>query len=325
MFKARELRLKRDIKQHSKFRHLPRKKILVAGSSGLIGTQLVAFLDTGGHDVWRLVRRPVKDGSKELSWKPDKGILNSDDIEGFDVIIHLGGAGIGDKRWNKKRKALIINSRKDSTTLLSDTMSKLENKPEAFIVASAIGYYGNRGDEKLTEESKSGEGFLTDTVIQWESYANSARDAGIRVINTRNGIVLSATGGALGRMILPWKMGGGGPLAGGKQWMSWISLDDEIYAINHLMMNEDCEGAYNLTAPNPCMQKIFSKTLGRVLRRPAFAPIPGFAMKILFGELAGPLLIEGQRVLPRKLEKSGYEFLHKDLESALRDSLGIWR
>ena len=325
MFKARELRLKRDIKQHSKFRHLPRKKILVAGSSGLIGTQLVAFLDTGGHDVWRLVRRPVKDGSKELSWKPDKGILNSDDIEGFDVIIHLGGAGIGDKRWNKKRKALIINSRKDSTTLLSDTMSKLENKPEAFIVASAIGYYGNRGDEKLTEESKPGEGFLTDTVIQWESYANSARDAGIRVINTRNGIVLSATGGALGRMILPWKMGGGGPLAGGKQWMSWISLDDEIYAINHLMMNEDCEGAYNLTAPNPCMQKIFSKTLGRVLRRPAFAPIPGFAMKILFGELAGPLLIEGQRVLPRKLEKSGYEFLHKDLESALRDSLGIWR
>ena len=220
---------------------------------------------------------------------------------------------------------MIINSRKDSTTLLSDTMSKLENKPEAFIVASAIGYYGDRGDEKLTEESKPGEGFLTDTVIQWESYANSARDAGIRVINTRNGIVLSATGGALGRMILPWKMGGGGPLAGGKQWMSWISLDDEIYAINHLMMNEECEGAYNLTAPNPCMQKVFSKTLGRVLRRPAFAPIPGFAMKILFGELAGPLLIEGQRVLPSKLENSGYEFLHKELESALRDSPGIWR
>jgi uncharacterized protein (TIGR01777 family) len=325
MFRARELRLQRDMKEHSKFSHEERKKILVAGSSGLIGTQLVAFLDTGGHDVWRLVRRPVKEGTKELFWKPDEGILNPSDIEGFDVIIHLGGAGIGDKRWSKKRKALIIDSRRDSTLLLSDTMSKLDKKPEAFIVASAIGYYGNRGDEELTEDSSPGSGFLTDTVIQWESYADSAKESGIRVVNTRNGIVLSAAGGALGRMLLPWKMGGGGPLAGGKQWMSWISLDDEIYAIHHLMMNRDCVGAYNLTAPNPCKQKVFSKTLGRVLRRPAFAPIPGISMKILFGELAGPLLIEGQRVLPSRLQRSGYEFLHKDLESALRDSLGIWR
>jgi uncharacterized protein (TIGR01777 family) len=325
MFKARELRLQRDMREHSKFSTIPKKKILIAGSSGLIGTQLVAFLDTGGHDVWRLVRRPVKEGSKELSWEPDKGILNSSDIEGFDVVIHLGGAGIGDKRWSKKRKALIVDSRRESTTLLSDTMSKLENKPEVFIVASAIGYYGNRGDEELTEESPPGEGFLTDTVIDWESYADSAKEAGIRVVNTRNGIVLSATGGALGRMLLPWKMGGGGPLAGGKQWMSWISLDDEIYAIHHLMMNNNCEGAYNLTAPNPCMQKVFSKTLGKVLRRPAIAPIPGISMKILFGELAQSLLIEGQRVLPNRLEKSGYEFVHKDIESALRDSLGKWR
>ena len=241
------------------------------------------------------------------------------------MIIHLGGAGIGDKRWNNKRKKLIIDSRKHSTTLLSDTMSKLEKKPEAFIVASAIGYYGNRDDEELTEDSPPGDGFLTETVIQWESYADSARDAGIRVVNTRNGIVLSAAGGALERMLLPWKMGGGGPLAGGKQWMSWISLDDEIYAIHHLMMNLDCEGAFNLTAPEPVRQKTFSKTLGKVLRRPAFAPIPGFAMKILFGELAGPLLIEGQKVMPKRIQDTGYEFLHKDLESALRDSLGIWR
>ena len=325
MFKARELRLQRDMNEHKKYVNEARKRILVAGSSGLIGTQLVAFLDTGGHDVWRLVRRPAKEGAKELTWKPDKGILNPEDIEGFDVIIHLGGAGIGDKRWSKKRKALIIDSRKDSTTLLSDTMSKLKKKPEAFIVASAVGYYGNRGDEELTENSEPGEGFLTDTVIQWESYADSAREAGIRVINTRNGIVLAATGGALGRMLLPWKMGGGGPLAGGKQWMSWISLDDEIYAIHHLMMNRDCEGAYNLTAPNPCMQKVFSKTLGKVLRRPAIAPIPGISMKILFGELAKHLLIDGQRVLPHRLEESGYEFIHKNLEDALRDSLGKWR
>ena len=325
MFKARELRLQRDMKEHARFSQIKRKKILVAGSSGLIGTQLVAFLDTGGHDVWRLVRRPSKKGFKELSWNPDEGVIDSSEIEGFDVVIHLGGENIGDKRWSKKRKAAIVGSRRDSTTLLSDTISNLSQKPEAFLVASAIGFYGNRGDEVLTEESTQGEGFLSETVIQWESYADSAREAGIRVINTRHGIVLSAAGGALGRMLLPWKLGGGGPLAGGKQWMSWISLDDDIYAIHHLIMNGECEGAYNLTAPEPVRQKVFSKTLGKVLRRPAFAPIPGFSMKILFGELAGPLLIEGQRVLPSRLQQSGYEFLHKDLESALRDSLGIWR
>ena len=325
MFKARELRLQRDMKEHSRFAHEGRKRILVAGSSGLIGTQLVAFLDTGGHDVWRLVRRPVKEGAKELSWAPDKGVLESSDLEGFDVVIHLGGAGIGDKRWSKKRKQLIVDSRRESTMLLSETLSKLDKKPESFIVASAIGYYGNRGDEDLDETSSPGSGFLTDTVIDWESFTDPARDAGIRVINLRNGIVLSATGGALGRMLLPWKMGGGGPLAGGKQWMSWISLDDEVYAIHHLMMTSSCSGAYNMTAPEPVTQRVFSKTLGSVLRRPAIAPIPGFTMKILFGELAGPLLIEGQKVRPKRLQDSGYEFLHKDLESALRDSLGIWR
>ena len=325
MFNAREFRLVRDMENHNKFNHLKRKKILVAGSSGLIGTQLVAFLDTGNHDVWKLVRREADSNKKEISWNPSEGKINSNELEGFDIIIHLGGVGIGDKRWSKKRKALIIDSRKDSTILLSDTISQLENKPEAFIVASAIGYYGNRGDEELTEESQPGKGFLTDTVIQWESYADSARNAGIRVVNTRNGIVLSATGGALGRMLLPWKLGGGGPLAGGKQWMSWISLDDEIYAIHHLMMNNQCEGAYNLTAPNPSRQKTFSKTLGKVLRRPAIAPIPGFTMRILFGELAKPLLIEGQRVLPKRLKESGYEFTHNTLEEALRDSLGKWR
>ena len=296
MFKARELRLQRDMKEHSRFAHEGRKRILVAGSSGLIGTQLVAFLDTGGHDVWRLVRRPVKEGAKELSWAPDKGVLESSDLEGFDVVIHLGGAGIGDKRWSKKRKQLIVDSRRESTMLLSETLSKLDKKPESFIVASAIGYYGNRGDEDLDETSSPGSGFLTDTVIDWESFTDPARDAGIRVINLRNGIVLSATGGALGRMLLPWKMGGGGPLAGGKQWMSWISLDDEVYAIHHLMMTSSCSGAYNMTAPEPVTQRVFSKTLGSVLRRPAIAPIPGFTMKILFGELAGPLLIEGQKL-----------------------------
>ena len=304
---------------------MPRKRILIAGSSGLIGTQLVAFFDTGGHDVWRLVRRPVKDGQKEIEWNPMTGELNSESIEGFDIVIHLGGEGIGDKRWSTKRKQQIVDSRRKSTILLSDTLSRLKSKPDVLIVASAIGYYGSRGDEELTEDSQPGEGFLTDTVISWESYAESAKKAGIRVVNTRNGIVLSGAGGALGRMLLPWKMGGGGPIAGGKQWMSWISMDDEIYAIHHLAMNENSEGVYNMTAPTPSRQKSFAKILGKVLRRPAIAPIPKFSMRLLFGELADPLLIEGQRVLPNRLLESGYSFIHTDLESALRDSLGIWK
>ena len=325
MFKAREERLIRDMERHAQFSNLAKKKILIAGSSGLIGTQLSAFLDTGGHEVWKLVRRKAKTSENEIQWEPDEGVINKSSIEGFDIIIHLGGAGIGDKRWTKKRKQKIVSSRKNSTTLLSDTISSLEKKPEVFMVASAIGYYGNRGDEKLTEESSPGAGFLSDTTQDWESYSDSARKAGIRVINIRTGIVLSAVGGALGRMLLPWKLGGGGKIGNGKQWMSWISIDDQVYAMHHLMMSENTSGAYNLTAPEPAQQKVFAKTLGRVLRRPAFAPIPKISMRILFGELAGPLLFEGQHVLPKRLEDSGYQFLHNDLESALRDTLGIWK
>ena len=325
MFKSREIRLQRDIKIHSQYYHIPRKRVLIAGSSGLIGTQLVAFFDTGGHDVWRLVRRPIKEGHKEIQWNPETGELDGDSIEGFDIVIHLGGEGIGDKRWSIKRKKQIVDSRRLSTTLLSDTLSRLKSKPDVLIVASAIGFYGSRDDEELTEESKQGEGFLTDTVISWESFADSAKEAGIRVVNTRNGIVLSGAGGALGRMLLPWKIGGGGPIGGGKQWMSWISMDDEIYAIHHLAMNPNSEGIYNMTSPNPSRQKSFAKILGKVLRRPAIAPIPKFSMRLLFGELADPLLIEGQRVIPKRLLESGYSFVHTDLESALRDSLGIWK
>ncbi len=324
MFISRELRLIRDLKQHSHFNSKRRKKILIAGSSGMIGTQLCAFLDTGGHDVWRLVRREIDSESNEIFWDPENNLINAEEIEGFDAIIHLGGAGIGDKRWTKKRKNLIQDSRKLSTLLLSKTISELKQKPEVFLVASAIGFYGNRGDEELTEKSSPGSGFLTETTLNWESYTEAAKNSGIRVINIRTGIVLSATGGALKRMLLPWKVGAGGSIGGGKQWMSWISLDDHIYAINHLIMNEKCNGVFNLTSPNPVRQKTFSKTLGKVLRRPAFAPIPKFPMKILFGELANPLLFEGQKVIPEKILDSGFTFTHESLENALRDCLGRW-
>ena len=327
MFKAREFRLKRDLDNHAKFLDMPRKKIFVVGSSGLIGTQLVAFLDTGNHEVWRLVRRVADSNKNEISWNPDKGEINAKELEGFDVVIHLGGVGIGDKRWSKKRKAAIRDSRVNSTELLSKTLASLENKPDLFMMASAIGYYGNRGDEELDESSTSGEDgyFLTDVCKAWENSANPAKNAGIRTVHMRTGIVISAVGGALGKMLLPAKMGGGGPIGSGKQWMSWISMDDQIYSMYHLMMSEGVSGEYNLTAPNPVRQKQFAKDLGRVLRRPAFAPLPGFMMKIMFGEMGARLTLDSQRVLPKNLQESGYEFIHTDLQSALSDSLGKWR
>jgi len=324
MFTSREISLIRDIKRHQSFSHLPRKKILISGASGLIGSQLMPFLDTGGHEIIQLVRRkPTNDC--ERFWDPQKEDLDPSLFDGIDAVIHLGGVGIGDKRWSKKRKAAILDSRRDSVTLLAKTMASLVNKPEVFIVASAIGIYGNRGDENIDENSGNGEGFLTDTALIWESSADAARAAGIRTIHLRSGIVLTPQGGALGRMLFPFKMGAGGPIGSGKQWMSWISMDDHIAAVQHLMMTSECEGAYNLTAPNPVRQKMFAKTLGRVLRRPSFAPLPGFILRILFGELARPLLLEGQKVHPTRLIDAGFEFEHLNLEDALRDALGKWK
>ena len=326
MFKARANRLTRDMARHKEFEHLDRKKILIAGSSGLIGRQLVAFLDTGGHDIWRLVRRTPTEGANEIQWDPSSGTIDAASIEGFDAVIHLGGAGIGDKRWSKKRMDLIRTSRTDSTALLASTLASLKSKPKVFLIASAIGFYGNRGEEELTEESPLGEGYLADTCIAWEAAAQPARDAGIRTIHSRTGgIVLDATGGGLGKMLLPAKLGAGGPIGRGKQWLSWISMDDEIYAMHHLLMTETCEGAYNLVAPDTVRQKAFAKVLGKVLRRPAFIPTPPFGVWILFGKMGVTLTTDSSRVLPARLLELGYRFEHTTLEPALRDTLGLWR
>ncbi len=325
MFRARELRLIRDLQRHSDFRHLPRKKILLAGASGLIGRQLAAFLDTGGHDIWRLVRRPVKENSNEIHWNPANAQLEPKSIEGFDIVIHLGGAGIGDKRWSKSRKELIKKSRVQSTTLLAEKLATLTDKPDVFLVASAIGWYGNRGDEILTENSSVGNGFLPETCVAWESSADAARKAGIRTIHARTGIVLDACGGALQKMLLPAKMGAGGPIGFGKQWFSWVSMDDEVYALHHLVMNADTEGVYNITSPEPLRQKEFAKSLGRVLRRPAFMPTPPLAIWFLYGKMGVSLTTESQRVMPNRLTETGYQFQHLKAEEALRDALGKWK
>ena len=327
MFEFRSVRVANDLKQIQATAELPRQRILVSGSTGMIGLQLCAFLEAAGHDVHRLLRPTTKlpsdvDSSKVVKWNDLTGEVLEGDMNGFASIIHLAGAGIGDKRWSKKRLKLIRDSRIIPTQNLAKIVAGLENPPKKLLCSSAIGFYGNRGTEVLDENSSAGNDMLSDLCKDWENSSNVAKDAGIKVIHVRTGIVMSPLGGALAKLLLPAKMGAGGPVGGGKQMQSWISLDDEIYAIHHLMMKEDSEGAYNLTAPNPVSQKQFAKTLGKVLRRPAFAPLPGFVIKILFGQMGKKLVLEGQDVRPNRLLESGYEFTHSELESCLRSCLG---
>ncbi len=301
--------------------YLATKKILVAGSSGLIGTALVASLQGDGHEVCRLVRRPIKEAN-EVRWDPSSKLLDGSVLEGFDAIIHLGGEGIGDKRWSKSRKEKIRLSRVISSTLLSEQIARLESKPEVFVLANAIGWYGSRGGEELTEGSKIGAGFLSEVCSEWENSAKAVEDSGVRTIYLRSGIVLSSSGGVLAKMLLPFKLGIGGKMGSGKQWMSWISLDDEVGAITHLMDTKSCNGAFNLTAPEPVTNREFAKTLGRTLKRPTILPLPGFILRILFRSRAISLMIEGQKVLPDRLQESGYIFNHSTLAEALKDLLG---
>ena len=327
MFKHRSRRILADLKRQEMFKDAPRKRILISGSTGLIGTQLGAFLETDGHDVHRLLRPSTKlhadqDPAKVVKWNDHTGEILEGSLENFDVVIHLAGAGIGDKRWSKKRKKLIAESREIPGRNLSNALAELSSPPSLLMCASAIGFYDNRGDEDLDETSSIGDGFLAKICKKWEDAMKPASDAGIRTIIMRNGIVTTASGGMLQQILLPAKLGGMGPIGGGRQWQSWISFDDCIYAMHYLMNHENASGVFNMTSPNPVTQKQYAKTLGKVLRRPAFAPVPGFVMKILFGELGKSLILDGQKVHPKRLLELGFEFEHETLESALRDTLG---
>ena len=327
MFKHRSRRILADLSRQEMFKDAPRKRILISGSTGLIGTQLGAFLETDGHDVHRLLRPSTKlhadqDPTKIVKWDDQTGKILEGSLENFDVVIHLAGAGIGDKRWSKKRKKLIAESREIPGRNLSNALAELSSPPSLFMCASAIGFYDNRGDEDLDETSSIGDGFLAKICKKWEDAMKPASDAGIRTIIMRNGIVTTASGGMLQQILLPAKLGAMGPIGGGRQWQSWISFDDLIYAIHYLMNHEDASGVFNMTSPNPVTQKQYAKTLGKVLRRPAFAPVPGFVMKILFGELGKSLILDGQKVHPKRLLELGFKFEHETLESALRDTLG---
>jgi hypothetical protein len=329
MFRYRSDTVRDDLSKISETITQKRKRILITGSTGLIGTELYAFLSAAGHDVFRLLRvesnlPPYANPDSVIRWNDLTGEIVSGSLENFDAVVHLAGAGIGDKNWSKRRKMLIEKSRTIPTEILSQKLSECENKPEVLISGSAIGWYGGRGNEVLTEESEPGEGFLPNICAKWESATQSAKDSGIRVVSMRTGIVVTAKGGMLQRLLLPAKFGALGPIGGGKQMQSWISFNDVIYSIHHLIMNKECEGPFNLTSPNPINQKDFAKLLGKVLKRPAFAPLPSFVVKLLFGEMGKDLILEGQNVSPKKLLDSGYKFVNADLESCLRHTLGKW-
>jgi uncharacterized protein (TIGR01777 family) len=294
-------------------------RVAITGSSGLVGSALASSLEADGHTVVPIVRRDGGPGT--VRWDIDAGHVDSAGLEGLDGVVHLAGEGIGEKRWTDEQKQRIRESRTKGTALLVEALTSLTDRPPVLVSGSAIGIYGDRGDEQLTESSATGRGFLADVAMAWEAAAEPAAAAGIRVTRIRTGIVLSAAGGALGRMAGLARFGLLGKLGSGRQWMSWISLADEVGAIRFLLEHE-VDGPVNLTAPHPVTNAVFTKTLGRVLHRPTFLPVPSFGPKLVVGaELAQALLYDGQRVLPEVLLDAGYEFEDADLETTLRKLL----
>lgn len=296
--------------------------VAISGASGLIGTALSRSLTAAGHRPIRLVRRDPVPGQDEIAWKPADGMIDSESLEGIDAVVNLSGAGIGDRRWSPEYKRLLVSSRVDSTTLLAETLAKLDRPPSAFLSGSAIGYYGSNGDTIATEESPPADDFLAKLCVDWEAAARPAADAGIRTVLLRTGVVLSAEGGALPKFLPLFKFGVGGRWGNGRQYLSWITIDDITGALLHLL-GSDIEGPVNLTAPNPVPNEEFTSTLGRVLGRPTLLPVPPFGPKLLLGsERADALLFDSLRVLPGVLGEAGYAFESSDIEGGLRAVLG---
>ncbi|HUW03249.1 MAG TPA: TIGR01777 family oxidoreductase [Acidimicrobiales bacterium] len=290
--------------------------IAITGASGLIGTSLRTFLTTQGHRVLRVVRGDDR-AADAIGWDIHAGTIDAAGLEGIDAVVHLAGAGIGDKRWSDDRKREIRESRVKGTALLAETLTELKKPPSVWLSGSAIGYYGDRGSDVLDESEPAGHDFLADVCVQWEAATGPAEAAGIRVAHLRTGIVLSSAGGALKKQLPLFKFGIGGPIAGGGQYWSWISIDDTVRAISFLL-GAEVAGPVDLTAPEPVTQKEFAKTLGSVLHRPSFLPIPKFGPALLLGSgLADALLDTSARVLPTVLEGAGYHFLHRDVRTAL--------
>jgi uncharacterized protein (TIGR01777 family) len=295
-------------------------KILISGSTGLIGSALIPALQSGGHETVRLVRLSSpgtnpRNGS--VTWDPKSGQLNATELEGIDAAIHLAGENIAASRWTPAQKARIRESRVSGTQLLAGTLAKLKTLPKTLVCSSAIGFYGDRSDERLNEDSPPGAGFLADTCREWEAAAKPAADRGIRVVHLRTGIVLASQGGALAKMLTPFRLGIAGIVGSGQQYMSWISLDDLVAVISFALSKETLRGPVNAVAPNPVTNHEFTKTLGRVLRRPTVFPMPAFAARLAFGEMADRLLLASARVEPKRLIEAGFRFRFPELEAAL--------
>ncbi len=298
-------------------------KILITGASGLIGKALQASFAEKGCEMLLASRQEAKD-DRHIRWSMDTGFADEDlpRLEGFDAFIHLAGESIGGGlRWSDEKKKAIRDSRVFGTRTMIEALARIDKKPKVFISGSAIGFYGDRGDQEMTEASPAGDTFLAEVCREWEAESRRAEDMGVRTVLPRTGIVLSKEGGALATMLTPFKLGVGGVVGSGKQWMSWVSLDDVVGAFNFALENESMRGAVNLVSPNPATNEEFTKTLGAVLYRPTFLPLPEFAVNLVFGEMGDSLLLDSTRVVPKRLLDAGYEFRYTELRRALEHAL----
>lgn len=301
-------------------------KILISGSHGLVGSALGRSLESDGHEIFALVRH-APSSAAEVEWYPDRAGLALSGMEGMDAVVHLAGESIASGRWTDDKKKSIRDSRVKATTVLTEALGNLREPPKTLISASAIGYYGDRGNLILNEASAPGNDFLAGVCVEWENATASAPRKGIRLIKARFGVILSPNGGALQKMLTPFRMGLGGKVGSGQQWMSWIALDDVVGALKLILTNDaaadSLSGPVNFVAPNPVTNAEFTKTLGNVLSRPTLFPVPAFAARLIFGEMADALLLSSQRVAPERLQQAGYEFEYPNLEEALRHALAV--
>jgi len=296
-------------------------KILISGATGLVGSALGETLRAEGHAVGQLARAGGTARSGDVGWDPSSGRVDVAAVEGADAVVCLNGAGIGDGRWTPERKKVLRSSRVDTTRVLVDSLAQLKHRPRVFVGASAIGYYGDRGDEILTESSTGGNDFLAQLARDWEAEAMRAESSGIRTVIVRFGVILSTKGGALPRMLTPFKLGAGGRLGNGKQWMSWIAIEDAVGIVRAAVVDEGIKGPVNVVAPNPARNEEFTRALASALHRPAIFPAPAFVLRLALGEMADGLLLVSQRVQAERMMKAGYQYRMPDLKTALRNIL----
>lgn len=298
-----------------------RRRVAITGASGFVGRAIERFLTTAGYSVVRISRSPPRPGTADVSWAPDRGELDASRLEGLDGVVHLAGESIA-RRWTRGARERILHSRVAGTSLLARTLSSLDSPPPVLVSASAVGYYGDSGDREVTEESAPGPGFLSEVTRAWEDAARPAAESGIRVVHPRFGMVLGEGGGALDRLLPVFRMGIGGKLGDGRQWMSWVALGDVVRALDLLLHDPALSGPVNVVAPQAVTNAVFTATLGRVLHRPAIMTVPGAVLRMVYGQMADETLLTGQRVSPLRLTSAGFVFRFPDLEGALRAELG---